>query len=148
MSIYIDTSILLSAAGLGQEASDQACRHIVSAIGSGRLDGVISCETLQELLHTADWRQVRAKGLELTDLASHLFPHVRPVSATTLQLACDHLRKNPRLGVRIALHVAAMQEAGVSDVISDDLDYGLVSGIRRLSPIDACQRYQLIPSAS
>jgi predicted nucleic acid-binding protein len=147
MSIYIDTSILLRAAGLAHEASDQACRQIVTAIGTGRLDAVISCETLQELLHTADWRQSRAKGLELTDLANQLFPHVRPVSSTTLQLACDYVRKYPRLGVRIALHVSAMQESGVSEVISEDLDYGLVSGIRRLSPIDACQRYQLSPGA-
>ena len=148
MSVYIDTSILLAAAGQSQEASAMACRVIVSAIGDGRLEGAISCAILQELLHAADWRQARAPGLELTELATQLFPHARPISSTTLSRTCALLRGNPRLGVRVALHVAAMQEAGITDVIADDLDYGLVSGIRRLAPLDACLRYQLTAVAT
>ena len=148
MSIYIDTNVVLAAAGSRQDPSARACRVILSAIGNGQLEGVVSCEVLQELLHTADWRQARAAGLELTELASQLFPHARPISAATLTRACVLLRKNPRLGVRVAHHLAAMQEAGITEVIADDLDFGLVSGIRRLAPLDACQRYHLaIPAA-
>lgn len=137
---YIDTSVLLAAAGEGEA---EASRRVVAAIGDGRLDGVVSAEVLQELLHMASWRQSRAQGLLLADLAGKLFPHARPVSAGTVLRAAELLRTIPRLGTRIAIHAAAMAEAGVQDVVSLDPEFGLVSGIRRLDPTDAVATYRI-----
>ncbi len=137
---YIDTSILLAAASEGEA---EASRRVVAAVGDGRLEGVISAEVLQELLHMASWRQSRAQGLLLVDIAGKLFPHARPVGAATVARAAELLRTTPRLGTRIAIHAAAMAEAGVRDVVSLDPEFGLVSGIRRLDPADAVATYRI-----
>ena len=141
MSVYIDTTVLLRAAGDGTE--DISCRLLVSAIGDGRLPATISAEVLQELLHTASWRQSRAQGLLLAELAGRLFPHPRPIGGTTVARAAELLRTTPQLGTRVAIHLAAMAEAGIREVIAADAEYGLVSGIRRLDPADAVAVYRL-----
>ena len=140
MRCYLDTTVLLHAASRpAQEPSPvrDACQRLVAAIGDGTVEAAISTEVLQELLHTAAWRQARAQGLALVDLARTLFPHPLVVSAEAVGRAAALLRGEPRLGTRVALHAAVMAEGGLGEVISTDGEFGLVSGIRRLSPLDA-----------
>lgn len=145
MRYYLDTTILLHAASSGGDADPvrSACQQLVSAVGSGRLEGVISTEVLQELLHTAAWRQARVPGLTLVDLARTLFPHPVAVTSAAVGQAAVLLRGEPRLNTRVALHAAVMAEGGLGEVISTDGEFGLISGIRRWSPVDAVAMLRL-----
>ena len=140
MRYYLDTTVLLHAASATTPATASlklACQVLISAVGSGRLDGVISTEVLQELLHTAAWRQARQSGLALVEHARTLFPHPVVVTSQAVGRAALLLREESRLNTRVALHAALMAEGGLSDVISTDGEFGLISGIRRWSPNDA-----------
>lgn len=143
---YIDTSVLVTAAGVPEptaSATSTACRTLVQAIGNGSLAAAISAEVLQELLHAASWRQARTHGLLLVELVATLFPHPLPISGTTVVKAASLMRATPHLGTRVAIHAAAMSEAQINDVIALDPEFGLISGIRRLSPADAVSQYRL-----
>jgi predicted nucleic acid-binding protein len=137
---YLDTSVLLSAASASPAAG---CQTLVQALGNGVFSATISAEVLQELLHAASWRQARAQGLLLVDLTATLFAHPLPITGTTVVKAAALMRTTPRLGTRVAIHAAAMAEARISDVIALDPEFGLISGVRRLSPEDAVNHYRL-----
>lgn len=137
MRYYLDTTVLLYAASASTGPINTACQQLITAVGAGKLDGVISTEVLQELLHTAAWRQARLPGLTLVDLARSLFPHPLAVSADAVSRAAGLLRDEPRLNTRVALHGAVMAEGDLHEVISSDGEFGLLSGIRRWSPLDA-----------
>ena len=140
MNVYLDTSVILGAAGNPAEA---ACQQVVTAVGSGILPGVISAEVLQELLHLAAWHQARTQGLTLVDLTRQVFPHPLPVTGETVARALGLLRGTPKLGIRVAIHAAAMAEAGIREVIAADPEFGLISGIRRFAPADAVSHFRL-----
>ena len=146
MRYYLDTTVLLHAASTTTAATASlkiACQTLISAIGAGRLDGVISTEVLQELLHTAAWRQARQVGLSLVEHARTLFPHPVVVTSQAVGRAALLLREESRLNTRVALHAALMAEGGLSDVISTDGEFGLISGLRRWSPGDAVAMLRL-----
>jgi predicted nucleic acid-binding protein len=140
MNVYLDTSVLLGAAG---HPAEVFCQQVVTAVGTGILPGVISAEVLQELLHLAAWHQARSQGLTLVELASQVFPHPLPITGDTVARSLGLLRATPKLGIRVAIHAAAMAEAGIRDVIAADPEFGLISGIRRFAPADAVSHFRL-----
>lgn len=145
MRCYLDTTILLHAAGSGAEpATAAACRTLVQAIGRGTISGDISTEVLQELLHTAAWRQARLQGIELVGLVARIFPHPIPVTGPAIVAAAELLRGHPQLGTRVSIHAAVMQASGITEVVSTDPEFGLISGLRRLSPIDAVRDWRIV----
>ena len=153
MRIYCDTTVLLLAASAvgntskeGDLATANACRTLVEAIGRGAITGEISTEVMQELLHTAAWKQTRLLGIELVGLTAKLFPYPLPVAGQTVVAAAELLRRHPRLGTRVSIHAAIMIAAGIGEVISTDPEFGLVSGLRRLSPADAVRDLRLAPA--
>lgn len=144
MRLYCDTTVLLNAAGAGHDtATSAACRTLVRGFAGNVLAGEISTEVLQELLHTAAWRQARSQGIELVELTARIFPHPLPVAGAMVVAAAGLLREHPRLGTRVAIHAAVMLAAGIGDVISTDPEFGLISGVRRRSPVDAVRDFRL-----
>jgi len=144
MRLYCDTTVLLQAAGAGNDSAiSAACRTLIQGFAGNAIAGEISTEVLQELLHTAAWRQVRSQGIELVELAARIFPHPLPVTGSMVVAAAGLLREHPRLGTRVAIHAAVMLAAGVGEVISTDPEFGLISGLRRRSPLDAVRDFRL-----
>ncbi len=140
MTVYLDTPVLLLAAGIDPPP---AAVRVVQAIGSGALDAAISVEVVQELLHGSAWNRSRSGALTLVELTLRVFPHPHSVTAATMERSLTILRQAPRLGVRVATHLAAMAEAGLTEVISTDAEFGLWSGIRRYAPDDAIAAWRL-----
>ena len=144
MRLYCDTTVLLHAAGAGVDATESAaCRALIQGCADNVVAGEISTEVLQELLHTSAWRQARGQGIELVELAARIFPHPLPVAGSMVVSAAGLLREHPRLGTRVAIHAAVMLAAGIGEVISTDPEFGLISGLRRRSPIDAVRDFRL-----
>ena len=146
MRLYCDTSVLLYAAGAGQDTSaSAACRSVIQAVASNAIAGEISTEVLQELLHIASWRQARTQGIELVGLTARIFPYPLPVDGAMAVMAASLLKEHPRLGTRVAIHAAVMKASGIGEVISTDPEFGLISGLRRRSPLDAVRDFRLEP---
>lgn len=142
--LYCDTTVILIAAGAAADPETTAAsRSCIHACASQTQAGEISTEVLQELLHTAAWRQTRNQSLELVALTARIFPHPLPISSATILDAGELLREYPQLGTRVALHAAVMRAAGIGEVISTDNEFGLISGIRRSSPVDAVRTFRL-----
>lgn len=141
---YCDTTVILIAAGAATDSETAtASRSCIHACAVHKLAGEISTEVLQELLHTAAWRHTRSQSLELVGLTARIFPHPVTISSGMVLDAAELLREYPQLGTRVALHAAVMRAAGIGEVISTDSEFGLISGIRRSSPVDTVRTYRL-----
>lgn len=131
---YLDTSVILVAAGPPEHPEHDTCTALMNAIADAQVLAQISSETLVECLHAATWHQARSQGLALIPLLQTLFPHPIPLTGAMVDESVLLLRKYPRLGVRAALHASAAQAAGSHDIISYTSDFGLIAGMRRWEP--------------
>jgi uncharacterized protein len=133
MPIFIDTNIILYAAG-GAHPQKEACARVLQRVADGSIDATIHSEVLQEILYVLSRRNRREEAAALVEQLSQLFPDMLPVTREDMIAAAGLIRRYPGLSVRDAVHAATMQRAGISEVISVDIDFDLIAGLRRLDP--------------
>ena len=134
MSYYLDTTVVLIAAGPTDHPQKDACSALLTMIAEDRCSAHLSVETLTECLHAATWHQARHLGLEAVRHLSLLFPHPIPITGIVLSGTVQLLQAHPRLGARAALHASAAQTVDCQEIISFDTDFGLIPGFRRWEP--------------
>lgn len=134
LSMFIDTNVFLYAAG-AEHAMRAGSQAIVSQLGSGRLSAVTSAEVLQEILHVLGRRGRPEEAAKLVRNVTSLLP-VLAVDAPTVLDAGALLAANSALDARDAVHVATMQRANISEIVSADAAFDAVPGIVRRSPAE------------
>ena len=109
---------------------------LLESIATGRVDGVIDAEILQEILHRyksiGRWRD----GFKVYDLTRKIVPMVFPITAEVLDTARALLEAHPKLMARDALHVAVCIGNSVKTICSYDRDFDDVEEIKRTEPPD------------
>jgi len=133
VSVFLDSNVFLYAAG-APHPMKRPCRDLVNAVAAGRLDAATSCEVLQEVLHVLSRRGSRAQGLVLVRHILALLGEVYPIRESDIRASLDLARKYPSLPVRDALHAAVMSNCGIRDIVSADVHFDQVAGVRRLDP--------------
>ena len=133
-TLYLDSSIVLAAAGPAASPHQAASARVLEAIANGDFAAVISSEVLVECLHAAQWRHARRQGLDLISNLQVLFPHPIPCTGAALAEATDLLRRHPRVGIRAGLHAVLAQGTDTTEILSFDADFGLIPGLRRWEP--------------
>jgi hypothetical protein len=131
---FIDTSIFMYAAGRpGPE--QQACSHYLLGLSDGQIGPhAINAELLQEVMHR--YRSI-ARLEDARDVLSRVLAlpiAVFPVHESTIRLAWAQIESHPRLSTRDAVHVATMQEVGMTEIVSYDSDFDVVPWITRMTP--------------
>lgn len=134
--LFLDTNIFLYAVG-GEGPHREACRAVLAAVGRGALNGVTNSEVLQEILHVRARRIGTKDATQAARSAAGIVAEVLPVTVEDILDACSLLDSNPNLNVRDALHVAVMQNARISLLVSVDRDFDSLKTLRRLDPTDA-----------
>lgn len=133
MTVFIDTAIIMYGAG-GEHPLRAPSRQILSRIGQGALDGVISVEVIQEILH----RFVRVGrpefGRAQAAEAMDLFAPVLPITHALMRRVPELALKYPTLDARDLVHVATCVHEGIADIISPDRGFDLVAEVRRIDP--------------
>ncbi len=136
-SFFLDVSIPMYAAGR-DHAYREDCTRIMTEVAAGRLVAVIDTEIVQEILYRygalGAWDTAVTLATDLLDLVDTTLP-VRLVDA---RLAINLFRRYGRQGVRArdVLHVAVMQNSGLTRIISTDGHFDLIEGIQRIDPHD------------
>jgi predicted nucleic acid-binding protein len=114
-----------------------ACQWLMTQIVSGRLQVVIDAEVIQEILHRYGALGRYADAVNMAKDLMIVVPQVLPITAADMQSALAVFQQHGLQGMRArdAIHVAVMQNHGLTQVISSDTRFDLVAGLTRLDPI-------------
>ncbi len=135
MTVFIDTAIIMYAAG-GEHPLRDPSRRILSRIGEGELDGVISVEVIQEILHRFISVRRPTLGQAQASEAMDFFAPVLPISHALMRRVPDLLGRYPDLDARDLVHVATCIHEGITQIISPDRAFDQVVGLRRIDPTE------------
>ncbi|GMU67340.1 MAG: ribonuclease VapC13 [Acidobacteriota bacterium] len=130
--IFVDSNVPMYLVGAAHPHKVDARRQLERAIADGeRL--VTDAEVLQEILHryvAIGRRDAIQPAFEaLLGVVDEIFP----VDRVTVLRARDIVLAYPRLSARDAVHAAAMEANGVTEILTFDTGFDAFPGIRRLS---------------
>lgn len=131
MSFLLDANVLIYSA-LDSEYR-APCLEILDAIAHRTADGRISTAVFEEIWHIElSGRAGRIGGLAARSytLFTPLLPVTDAVVARALALEATHLGTNDRI------HAATALVNGIKTVVSADVDFDGVPGLRRIDPRD------------
>ncbi len=133
MTAFIDTAIVMYAGG-GEHPLRDPSRQVLLRIDEGELDGVISAEVVQEIIH----RFIRVRRPELgraqADEAMDFFAPVLPITHALMRRVPELARKYPQLDARDLVHVATCIHEGITEIVSPDRAFDQVAELRRIDP--------------
>ena len=135
-TVFIDTAILMYAGGGPHELRDSSA-NIVRLARDGELDGVISAEVVQEILHRFVAIRRPDLGARMARDALDLFAPVLPITHAVMDRMPDLVGRYPSLAARDLVHVATCLEEGIGVILSPDRGLDAVRELRRISPDDA-----------
>ncbi len=132
---FLDTSILMYAAGQGHPLRE-ACRSSLKAAVNLGLNLVTDAEVLQEILHR--YFSIHRPDTARTVYASAvgMCEEVLPVYESHTTRALELLLHHTRLSARDALHVAIMEAQGIRLLLSTDRDFDGLKQVDRIDPRD------------
>lgn len=113
------------------------CREIVDGVAKGDLDGVISAEVIQEILHRYMARLEPERAREMASGALDVFAPILSVTETVMQRAVDLLERYGAVPARDIVHAATCLEQGIEAIISPDIHFDQIREVRRIAPDDA-----------
>jgi predicted nucleic acid-binding protein len=135
-TVFIDTAILMYAGGGPHELRDSSA-NIVRLARDGELDGVISAEVVQEILHRFVAIRRPDLGARMARDALDLFAPVLPITHAVMDRMPDLVARYPSLAARDLVHVATCLEEGIGVILSPNRGLDAVRELRRIGPDDA-----------
>lgn len=131
-AIFVDANIPMYAAG----GDPSAKRKVLAAIRRAVEDDiplVTSAEVFQEILHryfsTRRYRKAEIAYRFLAEICTEILPVEERHTARALEL----LQVHRDIAARDALHAAVMEDAGITAILTEDRQLGLMPGIRRVA---------------
>lgn len=129
--ILVDSSIPMYLVGAPHPHKADAQRLLERCI-SDRVRLVTDAEVLKEILHRYVAIDRRDAIQPAFDAILGVVDEVLPVEAESVERAKSIVLGNRRLSARDALHVAVMERAGISQILTFDTGFDDVPGIQRL----------------
>lgn len=130
--ILVDSNIPMYLVGAAHPHKADAQR-LLERFVSDRERLVTDAEVLQEILHRYVAINRRDAIQPAFDALLGIADVVYPVEGSAAQRAKEIVLGNPRLSARDALHLAIMQQHGISRILSFDSGFDTFPGITRLS---------------
>jgi len=134
VTAFIDTAVIMYAAG-GEHQLRDPSRRVLSRIGSGELDGVISAEVVLEILHRFVSVRRSALGQAQATEAMDFFAPVVPITHALMRRVPDLAARYPSLDARDLVHVATCIHEGITTIVSPDRSFDQVAEVRRIDPM-------------
>lgn len=136
MTVFLDTAVLMYAAGR-QHPYKGPCADILSRVGQGELNAVISAEVIQELAHRFVHAGQSARASELVRNALDLFAPVIPIGQSVVARLPGLIDRYRDLAARDLIHVATCLEERIEVIVSPDRAFDAVHELQRIEPSDA-----------
>lgn len=133
MTVFVDTAVLMYAAGASHPLRDP-CRRVLGRVATGELDAVVSVEVVQEIIHRFVALRQPERGAAIARDALDLFAPVLPITHATMRRVPDLVEAHPTLAARDLVHVATCLEEKIGVIISPDRGFDSVPAIHRLDP--------------
>lgn len=133
MTVFVDTAVIMYAAG-GEHPLREPSRRVLSRIGNGDLDGAISVEVVQEILHRFTSLRRVEEGQALARDAMDVFAPVLPITHGLMRRVPDLALRYPTLAARDLVHVATCIHEGITEIISPDRGFDQVAEVHRIDP--------------
>ena len=134
MSVFIDTAVIMYAAGREHEMREP-CRRILKAITTQQVEGVTSAEVIQEIFHRFTSLGDRDTGARMATAALDVFNPVLAITDATMRQMPDLMLEHHRLSARDLVHVATCRAAGIDAIVSPDRGFDEVTGLGRIEPL-------------
>lgn len=130
----IDANVFLYALG-AEHPYREPCRGLLARLARGEIDGEISVEILQEVVHVLRRRsQSSATDRARTIISSGMTLH--GFEPADLTLALTLLDEHPGLGARDAVHAATALNRELELIVSTDRAFDRIPGLERIDPAD------------
>ncbi len=129
--IFVDSNIPMYLVGSAHPHKVDAQR-LVEQLVTERRRLVTDAEVLQEILHRYAAIERRDMIQLAFDVLLGVVSDVFPVQGSTASRAKDILLARRRLSARDALHLAVMEEQGVSEILTFDAGFDGYPGVSRL----------------
>ena len=131
----LDTNVFVYAMG-GPSPYREPCRRIMELLATGEIEGEVSVDLLQELLHQRARRTGdRGAAVAATEHVSYLVVS-HDVTASELTRALVLFRRHEQLGARDAMFAAIALNRGLSAIVTADRGFDGIAGLRRVDPLD------------
>lgn len=134
MTVFIDTSILMYAAG-GDHPLREPCAAVMRSIREGSTEATTSVEVIQEILHRFLSIRDPKTGRDLAKRTMDTFAPVLPVTHALMRRVPDLAKRYPALAARDLVHVATCVHEGITEIISTDRGFDQVAELQRIDPI-------------
>lgn len=136
--VFIDTAVLMYAGGAAHELKEPSAR-VVRQVRDRELDGVISAEVVQEILHRFIAIRRPETGAQMARDALDLFAPVLPLTHAVMDRMPDLMNRYSTRAARDLVHVATCLEEGIGFIVSPDRGLDAVTEVRRLDPMKRVQ---------
>lgn len=133
--LFLDVNVPMYAAG-GAHRCKQSCSWVMREVSEGRLLVALDTEIIQEILYRFGALQKWDIAVRMANDTLTLVPNVYPIYPDDIRLAVQLFERYAHRGVqaRDIIHVAVMQNNGLTHIISTDEHFDLVPEITRLDP--------------
>ena len=135
---FIDTNIPMYASGRGHRLKTPS-RRIIEAASASRSRFFTDAEVLQEIVHRyqaiSAW-QGRGQ-LIFEEFFLVMEGRIEPMFAEDVQRAVELTEAYPQLSARDLVHVAVMERAGATAIVTADSAFDNLDGVERLDPANA-----------
>lgn len=133
--VFLDVNIPMYAGGTEHPLREPSQR-IILAVANDQLDAATDAEVFQELLYRYLHIGQREKGFLIFDAFHELMRgRVLPIASSDVQRARQLAEEYSSLSPRDLLHLAVMLNHGLREILTADVAFEAVPGIRRLDPM-------------
>jgi len=131
--IVLDTTVLLYAVG-GDHPLADPCKHLIAAIGAGRVAATTTPEVIQEFLHVRSRRRTRSDAAALGRTYAELLAPLLVIDGPALAAGVRLFERSKRLGAFDAILAAATIGAGADAIVSTGAGFDEIRSLTWWSP--------------
>jgi uncharacterized protein len=114
----------------------EPCARIILAAATGEIGAVTDAEVIQELAYRYHAIRRAEDGLKLAENFMEAMGSVLPLTRLEVSRSLEIQRSHPFLSPRDATHVAVMESAALTRIVTADRHFEGVPGIERIDPAD------------
>lgn len=134
--IVLDTTVLVYAVGV-EHPFREPCRQLIAAIADGTVAGTTTVEVIQEFTHVRARRRGRADACDLARDYIELLTPLLVVEETDLREGLRLYEEGTGFGSFDAILAAAARASGAGALVSVDVAFSAIPGIRHVVPDDS-----------